>query len=314
MKSIDKAEQILKNCLSLKRSDRVLILCDRNTLPIGQTFFDASEKISKYSLMIEMPISSHHGMEPSNTVADAMIHSNVIIAPTTYSITYTNATRASLARGARVVTMPGITMEMLRRGGLDADYVKVAKTIKKFGKKLQGAKEIRVTTDNGTDLTASIEGRRWILDDNGLCNKRGMITNLPAGKVFIPPNERSVNGTLVIDGVFLPRVEGIIKMEIKNGVAEKIDGPKEIKDLLGKSRCGRTVCEIGIGMNPKARLVGNILEDQKAKGTVHIGFGDNSTFGGDISCDMHNDGMLYSPTLEIDGNAIVTQGKFILTI
>ena len=314
MKSIDKAEQILKKCLSIKRSDRVLVLCDRNTLPIGQTFFDASEKLSISPLLIEMPISTHHGMEPSNTVADAMIHSNVIIAPTTYSITYTDATRASLARGARVVTMPGITMEMLRKGGLDADYMEVAKTIKKFGRKLQRSKQIRITTDNGTDLTASIEGRRWILDDNGLCNKRGMITNLPAGKVFIPPNERSVNGKLVIDGVFLPRVDGFIEMDIKNGVAENISGPKEIKELLGKSKCGRTVCEIGIGMNPKARIVGNILEDQKAKGTVHIGFGDNSTFGGEISCDMHNDGMLYSPTLEVDGNIIVNQGNFKLKI
>lgn len=314
MKSIKKAELTLKNCLAIKRSDRVLVLCDRNTLPIGQTFFDASEKVTMTPLLIEMPITDHHGMEPPNIVADAMIHADVIIAPTTYSLTYTNATRAALARGARIVTMPGITMEMLREGGLDADYPRIAKSIKKFGRKFQRSKEIRLTTEEGTDLTASIENRSWILDDNGLCNKRGMITNLPAGKVFIAPIESSINGKLVIDGVFLPRIEGEITMDISKGVAENIEGPSEVVDLLKRSKCGRTICELGIGMNPRARVSGNMLEDQKAKGTVHIGFGDNTTFGGEVRCDMHNDGMLKTPTLEIDGVTVLEKGRFLLNI
>ncbi|HHD16158.1 MAG TPA: hypothetical protein ENK47_05560 [Euryarchaeota archaeon] len=314
MRSIEKAEQTLKNCLGLRRSDRVLILCDRNTLPIGQIFFDASEKMTMSPLLIEMPISDHHGMEPSNTVADAMIHSDIIIAPTTFSITYTNATRAALARGSRVVTMPGITMEMIREGGLDADYPKIAKDIKRLGKRFQRAREIWITSEQGTDLHASIERRRWIKDDNGLCNRRGMITNLPAGKLFIAPNEKSVNGRLVVDGVFIPRVSGIVEMDVKSGVASNIKGPGKISELLNRSRCGRTICEIGIGMNPRARIVGNLLEDQKVKGTVHIGFGDNSTFGGDISCDMHNDGMLLKPTVMIDDTLVVKKGKFVLKI
>jgi leucyl aminopeptidase (aminopeptidase T) len=263
-------------------------------------------------LLIEMPIADHHGKEPSNTVADAMIHSDVIIAPTTYSLTYTNAIRAALVRGARVVTMAGITMDMLRKGGLDADYPKIARSIKKFRRKFSRSKMIRITSDEGTDLTVSIEGRNWIIDDNGLCNKRGMITNLPAGKVFIAPDEKTVNGHLVIDGVFLPRIEGVVEMDITSGVAENISGPKEILDLLNRAKCGRTVCEIGFGMNPRARIISNMLEDQKTKGTAHIGFGDNSTFGGEVTCDMHNDGMLIKPTVEIDGDLVIDKGNFIL--
>jgi len=314
MKSTKKAELTLKNCLGIKRSDRVLVLCDRNTLPIGQIFFDASEKMTMSPLLIEMPATQHHGMEPSNTVADAMIHSDVIIAPTTFSITYTNATRAALARGARIVTMPGITMEILRQGGLDADYPRIARRIKKFGKKFQRSKLIRITSEAGTDISASIDGRRWVLDDNGMCNKRGMITNLPAGKVFIAPDETTVNGKLVIDGVFLPKMEGPIEMDVKNGISTVESGPREVMEIMKRSKCTRTVCEIGIGMNPKARVTGNILEDQKAKGTVHIGFGDNTTFGGEIKCDMHNDGVLISPTLEIDGNIIIEDGNFIVDL
>ncbi len=312
MSSINKAEQTLKNSLAIKRSERVIILCDRNTLPIGQTFFDASEKLAMSPILIEIPISEHHGTEPPNAVADIMIHSDVIIAPTTYSLTYTNATRTALARGARIVTMPGITMEMLREGGLDANYPEIAKSIKKFGRKFQKARTLRLTTDQGTDLKASIERREWILDDNGLCARRGMITNLPAGKVFIAPRESSIIGQLVIDGVFLPRIKGEVSMMISKGVASEIEGPFEVVELLERSKCGRTICEIGIGMNPMARITGNTLEDQKAKGTVHVGFGDNTTFGGEIRCDMHNDGMLTSPTLEIDRVKVIEDGEFIL--
>jgi leucyl aminopeptidase (aminopeptidase T) len=103
-------------------------------------------------------------------------------------------------------------------------------------------------------------------------------------------------------------------MDIKKGIAENIEGPDEVVELLMRAKCGRTVCEIGIGMNPRARISGNMLEDQKAKGTVHLGFGDNTTFGGEIHCDMHNDGMLTNPTLDVDGITVIENGRFALDI
>ncbi len=314
MDKIKKAQMSMINCLAPKRSDRVLILCDKNTLELAQAFFEAAEGLNVETILVELPVGSHHGDEPPTLVADAMIHSDVIIAPTTFSITYTNATRAALARGARVATMPGLTMDMLIKGGLLADYVKIARNIRKFGKKFQRAKEVQVKTSLGTDITFSIQGRRWILDDNGLCHKRGFITNLPAGKVFIAPQEKSANGRIVIDGAFMDRSEENVEITVKDGLATEIKGNADAESLMDRGKCARTICEFGIGMNPMSKVIGNILEDQKALGTVHFGFGDNSTFGGEVKCDIHVDGMVLDPDVFIDGKEIIKKGKLILKL
>jgi leucyl aminopeptidase (aminopeptidase T) len=288
-----------------------LILCDRNTLEVAQAFFEAAEGLKVETILVEVPVGSHHGDEPPNVVADAMIHSDVIVAPTTFSITYTNATRAALARGARIATMPGLTMDMLIKGGLLADYEKIARNIRRFGKRLQKGKEVHVTSADGTDIIFSIQGRRWILDDNGLCHKRGSITNLPAGKIFIAPQEGTANGKIVIDGAFMGTSEKEVVVEVKNGMAEQITGSKDASSLMERGRCARTICEFGIGMNPKSKVIGNILEDQKALGTVHFGFGDNSTFGGEVKCDIHVDGMVLKPDVTIDGKEIIKKGNMV---
>ncbi|MGA1819670.1 MAG: aminopeptidase [Thermoplasmatota archaeon] len=314
MDKIKKAEMTLRNCLSPKRSDRVLILCDRNTLELAQAFFLAGESMKLDPILMEIPVGSHHGDDPPTLVADAMIHADVIMAPTTYSITYTNATRAALARGARIATMPGLTMQMLEMGGLLADYEKIARNIRKFGRKFQRAKEVRVLSKEGTDISFSIDRRNWILDDNGLCHRRGSITNLPAGKIFIAPVERTANGNIVIDGAFMESVNDRVELKVKNGMVTDISGSKEVMSLLDRGKCARTICEFGIGMNPQSKIIGNILEDQKALGTVHFGFGDNSTFGGEVKCDIHVDGMVLKPDVEIDGLQIIKEGKITLKL
>jgi leucyl aminopeptidase (aminopeptidase T) len=200
-------------------------------------------------------------------------------------------------------------MEMLDKGGLDADYEKIARTIKKFGKRFQRAGKLKVVSEAGTDIEFSIEGRNWILDDNGVCHRRGSITNLPAGKVFIAPLERTANGRIIIDGAFMGSTGEKVELELKDGQIISMNGPKEALSLMDHGKCAKTLCEFGIGMNPKSRVIGNILEDQKALGTVHFGFGDNSTFGGQVKCDIHVDGMVLAPDVMIDDEMIIEQGK-----
>ncbi|MDQ3940934.1 MAG: aminopeptidase, partial [Actinomycetota bacterium] len=63
------------------------------------------------------------------------------------------------------------------------------------------------------------------------------------------------------------------------------------------------------GTNDAARLVGNTLEDEKILGTIHIAFGDNHSFGGVIRVSSHHDGIVLSPTVEIDGRVLMTKGQ-----
>jgi leucyl aminopeptidase (aminopeptidase T) len=55
--------------------------------------------------------------------------------------------------------------------------------------------------------------------------------------------------------------------------------------------------------------VGTVLEDSKVLGTVNIGFGDNSIFGGSVKSAVHLLGILKTPTVTIDNVLIMKEGE-----
>jgi leucyl aminopeptidase (aminopeptidase T) len=69
-----------------------------------------------------------------------------------------------------------------------------------------------------------------------------------------------------------------------------------------------TVAEFGFGMNPRARLVGNVLEDEKVQGTCYFAFGDNTSLGGHASCGIHVTGVLKKPTVTIGDVDLLDDG------
>jgi leucyl aminopeptidase (aminopeptidase T) len=314
MDIVGKARATLVNSLGLLPSERALILCDADTMEIGKAFYLAAIQLTRDAYLMAIPKGKRDGDEPPSPVTSMMLDSQVIIAPTSLSLTYTNAVRVALSAGARIATMPGITSEMLERGGFDADYGRIARRIRKFGKMFSASKRIKITSAQGTDLAVLIKGREWVQEDNGVCLKRGSITNLPAGEVFIAPVEESANGVIVFDGVYSKSVGTPVKVGIRDGIAESVEGPEEVKALFRHGRCSKVLSEIGVGMNPNSLFIGNILEDSKAQGTVHIGFGDNSTFGGKVHCDTHSDGVLLHPTLTVGKMKVIEDGVFVLDL
>jgi leucyl aminopeptidase (aminopeptidase T) len=214
--------------------------------------------------------------------------------------------------------MPGITEDMMTVGAMTADYSKVSELSWKVARLLEEGKEVVITTDRGTNLRMSIVGRRpGTPPDDGLYREPGRWGNLPAGEAYIAPVEESVEGVAVIDGSVSPL--GVlgepIRFVVEKGRVVKIEGGKEAQALarfleeLGDPNA-YFVGELGIGTNEKARVTGNILEDEKAFRTVHIALGMNVDMGGKIESKTHNDGIILNPTVVIDGKVIMDRGIF----
>jgi leucyl aminopeptidase (aminopeptidase T) len=71
-----------------------------------------------------------------------------------------------------------------------------------------------------------------------------------------------------------------------------------------------TVAEFGFGMNPNARLVGNVLEDEKRMGSCYFSIGDNSGLGGSSHAGIHVSGVLAEPTVWLDDTCLTESGEF----
>ena len=59
-------------------------------------------------------------------------------------------------------------------------------------------------------------------------------------------------------------------------------------------------------------LTGNILEDEKILGTVHVAFGASAGIGGTVSVPVHLDCLILDPTLEIGGTRVLERGNLTL--
>jgi len=193
----ESAKRVTHTCMDIRRGENVLIVCDPTTGQIGQALHKAATDRSDRVLLIVMPKGRHHAEEPPTPVANLMKQQQIVIAPTKYSLTHTRAIRAALKEGARVATMPGMTDDMFVSGGMTADFNQIKKSLSEFSGKLRRKKLVHVKDSKGTDVEFEISWKDWNLDDNGICNRPRMITNLPAGKAFVLPKEGTMNGKII---------------------------------------------------------------------------------------------------------------------
>jgi len=299
-------------CMGLQASETALIVVDPPQRELGQLLAESSRRCGAETIFIEMNQRGNHGEEPPAAVAAAMLKADVILLPTSKSLSHTDARRRATETGARIASMPMITAGVMARTMI-ADYRVIEERNQRLFKLLEGAQQARLTGPGGTDLSFSIAGRRFHLD-GGLNTKPGDFANLPAGELYCAPVEGTAEGVLIVDGSMaaIGLLNEPLQLTVQKGLVSDISGGDEAEQLetiiAPCGRDARNIAELGIGTNDRAIITGNILEDEKVLGTCHVAIGDNSTFGGTVSVASHLDGILRNPSLEIDGKLVLDKG------
>jgi leucyl aminopeptidase (aminopeptidase T) len=254
-----------------------------------------------------------HAAEPPRTVAEAMAAADVVLGPTVQSLSHTAARKRASEAGARIATLPGVTEEMLARV-MSADMEQLRRRGRAVAEALDGADEARITCANGSDLRLDLRGRKAI-PDAGELTERGAFGNLPCGEGFIAP--AGGWGTLVIDGSIagVGLVDHPVELVLEGGhltSARGGQGMAFMELLTAHGEGGTNVAELGIGTNEKAKVTGNILEDEKILGTAHVAFGASAAIGGTVQVPVHLDAVVMKPTVKLDGEPIVAEGELLV--
>ncbi|GIN64346.1 hypothetical protein J27TS8_43390 [Robertmurraya siralis] len=307
MSLIENAKSVLLQNLTVKTNESVLIITDDDKEAIANLFYQAGKGVSKEAVLVKMPTRNKSGEEPPQMISSLMKCADVILCVTEHSLTHTNARKNASESGARIATMPGITLDMLENGAITADYHEVEALTEMYAQRLDQGEEVRIEKD-GHVLTFSIKGRKGIRS-TGVFKEKGESGNVPSGESYIAPIEDSANGSLLIDGSIsnIGVLDEPIMLKIEQGRLVQATGEmgQRLLDLLGDG-AGRTIAEFGIGTNKKARLTGNVLEDEKVFGTVHIAFGSNKSFGGRTEAGVHIDCVMKEPIVWIDAENVLS--------
>ncbi|MFA5931407.1 MAG: aminopeptidase [archaeon] len=228
-------------------------------------------------------------------------------------------------KGSRLALIYGIDNMNATRMGLAATQRKNV-LMRKFTTKtmnaVKGARQLSVTTRNGTNLSFSLSPRvKWLADDGAITKK--LWGNFVAGEVYTTPLR--VDGTIVLD-MFVTGVGNVEKTPIR----AKVSGGRIVFDsitcasesvrqkflnILRTDKNASRIGELGLGTNVSInKLTGGILIDEKFPG-LHVAFGDGyGEYTGIKGRDSleHNDALLRNPTIVVNGRRIMVNGKSLL--
>ncbi len=220
--------------------------------------------------------------------------------------------------GSRYASMPLFEMSMLE-GPMNVDWKHLAKATKEVAARVNRAERIEIETANGSRISFSVKGRKP-LADTGILTRPGSFGNLPAGEVFLAPVEGTANGQLILEWAPTRELKSPVTVTVEEGLVRDVSGKDEFVDQLrmklSEREENRNIAELGIGTNSMARRPDNILESEKIMGTIHIAFGDNSSFGGTVATPFHQDFVFFKPKVVLihkDKSRVVLMknGKFV---
>jgi leucyl aminopeptidase (aminopeptidase T) len=302
---------IVRECLAVQPGEDVLVIADETTGDLAQALAGEAAAAGADPVLAVMAQRASHGAEPPPSLAAALLETAVFIAPTAKSLSHTRARARASQAGARGATMPGVTAPLLARV-MDVDLAALGRRSRAVAARLDGASEALLTCPAGTHLHIDLSGRRGIADDGDL-SRAGAFGNLPCGEGFIAP--AGGEGTLVASSLAaVGLAEPPARLTVREGRLAGAEGPEAeafAARLAEHGRAGGNLAELGVGTNDRARLTGNVLEDEKIMGTVHVAFGASAAIGGTVSVPVHLDCVVLDPTLVLDGQVVVEAGRLL---
>ncbi len=311
----------------VQKGEKVLVLCDYTTATIGKMLVSQIYQMDALPILTIIPPRKSYAELLPQPVVEMAMSVDVIISPINKSWSHTPLRTEALNAGVRDLILGGLTEEVLASGVFDVDFHEFRPKCEQAAALLTKTKIAKATTEMGTDITMSLEGRKGV-PLTGFSVK-GIHASPPGTEALCCPVEGTAEGKIVCDDCVLgippelPFADKLLSepMEIvvHEGLVKEIKGGAEAKQLKEwlESLNDPTVyniAELGVGMNPHFKKFDGSSRDEAVVGGIHIGIGDNKCFpGGSVKSPVHCDFVLSNNvTLELDGKALLKEGKLLI--
>lgn len=336
------ARVVLERALAIQPDERVLIVGNPEdaSRSICDAYFEATLELSGKPILVRQTVKHSTDFSDPTVLAAIATEPEILLSISTdkigkdphglhighvgrngqkYTHVFDKVTDGD--QRSRAGTSPGIKMETFLRA-MDVDYADIQSRAAELKNAVQGRSEMRIETPAGTDLTVGLRGRQVFVDDGDL-RKPGSHGNLPCGEIFFSPELGTAQGRIVFDGLIAIGSECLLPteplvMEVKNGYvthilpsahAEAVETmlrqSEERALAMGKedfARNTRGIGEVGLGLNPEAEMIPDMLEAEKVGGTCHVAIGSN--YDRDLSALTHYDMLMLRPRISVDGKLL----------
>ena len=317
------ARTIIEKCAFVKEGESVFVVSDFESFPEAALIAETAVAAGANLTMGVMSMRELDGQEPEKTVASAMKEAEVVLMAVRKSLAHTNASKAALASGARVLSLTAISMDLLASSAFKADFKKAAPLCEKFAEIFTNGDLLTITSKEGTNFTTSLNGRKGNAH-KCLVEKAGQFSSAPNIEASFSPVENTSSGVFVADASIpylgIGALSSPVTFVIKDGAVVEVRGGREaekIKRIWQEQNDPNVynIAQVSVGLNPEVpEAIGTLgcNYDEGAFGTMHIGIGTSTNLGGTIKASTHFDAVMRHPTLMVDGETLIRDGMVLL--
>ena len=166
-------QTVVRRCLAIQAGENVLVVGDEGTRDLAEALRAEAAAAGADAVLALMDARQENGSEPPPAIAAAFSATDVYIAPTTKSLSHTQARKAATEAGIRGATLPGITSDLLARV-MTVDFDAMRARCHAIAELLSSADGAHITCPAGTDLRLDLSGRAGLVDDGDLTKRRGV--------------------------------------------------------------------------------------------------------------------------------------------
>jgi len=314
------AETAVRMMCQVKPDENLLVLADTWTdMIIAEACLAAGINAKANAQLLAFPrMLQTDTRDLGASTAGAIQGADVVLGLCETMFVQKASTRKAREKGTRVAsTVPRGIEEYVIEGIVGVDYPLMIKIGKKICELWEKTELCKLVSPLGTDLTFQLKGRPALLGD-GMATEPGEADFFPGVQVSIAPVEETINGTTVIEGSISPGglVTSPVTCRLKKGVITSIEGGADAS--FWQSRLQSTgdakafhLCHFTIGLNPRAKMTGNMIEDERVVGGITFGFGNQDpAFKGNVGvAKVHADVVLVSPTVYLDGAVMCEKNR-----
>lgn len=329
MTSLMKASfNAINTCIAIKPDEKLLLIYDPSTKKIAESLRYVAGKLGGETYMYNLEADGKRPVSLSEDMIEKARWADIIM----FMAESVKGELESLRRPLRLmahqekirfILMPNITEEIFI-DSVGVDYEKIWALTASLRKRIEGAKEIKVTTEAGTDLIFRFsKDIRWLSSDGDFRKFSVERVNLPGAEILTCPAD--VEGTAVVDGLMSDFFAKKYKDLGKNPVTLKFRKGRvvsvhckndelleEFTRYIKKDQNADRVGEFAFGTNIFLdKYYYNFLVDEKQPG-VHFALGNPypERTGARWSSSIHLDCLLKDATAIADGKKVLNNGRF----
>lgn len=191
------------------------------------------------------------------------------------------------------------------------------KKVSELAERMRDLDNFTIRTGQTDVLNVRVDRTKCFIDAGPFSSSGGKnLFLLPSGEISFVPYLSGLSGTMYMDHCELDCAEARgIELRVENGIVTdcRIEhGDNRLEEYFRQSDSkGRTISQIGFGLNPAARSMSYIPRlDTKVFGSFHVTFGSNLALGGDISGYTNWDIITEKPEVSSSGEIILNNGKY----